>query len=70
MEVSAWRDSPGGQEMTDGADDALTESLRDLAGWLYRQREREWEHMMGDEYADEGIAANEYTFTASGRRFG
>ena len=22
MEISAWRDSPGGQEMTDGADDA------------------------------------------------
>ena len=70
MEISVARDSPGGQEMTDGAEDAVTETLRDLARWLYRQLEREWEYMMSDEYADEGIAANEYTFTESGRRFG
>jgi hypothetical protein len=70
MEISAWRDSPGGQAMTDGADDAVTECLRDLANWLYRQLEREWEYMMSDDYADEGIAANAYTFTESGRCFG
>jgi hypothetical protein len=29
-----------------------------------------WESMMGDEYADEAITANGYTFTAGGRRFG
>ena len=71
----AWR-SPSSataricQDMTDGAEDAVTECLRDLANWLYRQLEREWDHMMSDEYADEGIAANGYTFTDSGRRFG
>ena len=70
MEISVERDSPGAQEMTDGAEDAVTESLRDLAHWLYRQLEREWEYMMSDAYADEGIAANAYTFTESGRRFG
>ena len=72
---AAWRfqstrDSPGAQEMTDGAEDAVTESLRDLAHWLHRRLEREWEYLMSDAYADEGIAANAYTFTESGRRFG
>ena len=70
MDIAVERDSPHWQGMTGGAEDAVTESLRDLARWLYRQLEREWEYMMSDEYADEGIAANEYTFTASGRRFG
>jgi len=69
MDISVERDSPVYQDMTEGAEDAVTECLRDLAHWLYRQLEREWDHMMSDEYADEGIAANEYTFTASGSRF-
>lgn len=70
MEISVERDSPVYQDMTDGAEDAVTEALRDLAGWLYRQLEREWDSMMSDDYADEGIAANGYTFTGNGRRFG
>lgn len=70
MDIAVERDSRNWQEMTHGADGALIESLRDLAHWLYRQLEREWDYMMSDEYADEGIAANTYTFTESGRRFG
>jgi hypothetical protein len=70
MTVLAWRDSPTGQDMSEGAEDTVTACLRDLADWLYRQLEREWDYMMSDEYADEGIAANGYTFTESGRRFG
>jgi hypothetical protein len=70
MEISVERDSPNYQDMTGDAEETVTECLRDLANWLYRQLEREWDYMMSDEYADEGIAANEYTFTESGRRFG
>ena len=70
MEISVERDSPVWRHMTVGAEDAVIDALRDLAHWLYRQLEREWNHMMSDEYADAGIAANEYTFTHSGRRFG
>jgi len=70
MDIAVERDSPACQDMTAGAEDAVTECLRDLANWLYRQLEREWDTMMSDEYADEGIAANAYTFTESGRRFG
>lgn len=70
MDITVERDSPLYLAMTVDAEEAVTECLRDLADWLYRQLDREWEYMMTDDYADEGIAANEYTFTASGNRFG
>ena len=41
-----------------------------MARWLYRQLEREHEYLTSDEAVDESIIANDYTFTASGRRFG
>ena len=49
---------------------ALTEALRDLARWLYRQLEAEYDHLTSDESIEEGIIVNEYTFTEGGRRFG
>ncbi len=70
MAISVERDSPTWQEMTAGAEDAVVEALRDLARWLYRQLEREYEYQSADEQVDEAITANGYTFTASGRRFG
>jgi hypothetical protein len=70
MDISVERDSPVYQDMTAAAEDAVIETLRDLAHWLYRQLEREWDHVMSDECVDEGIATNGYTFTDIGRRFG
>lgn len=70
MSVSVERDSPSWQDMTDDAEEAITEALRDLAGWLYRQLEREYDYLSSDEIVDEAIVANEYTFTEAGRRFG
>ena len=46
------------------------EALRDLARWLYRQLQSEYDHLTSDEAVEDGIIANEYTFTAGGRRFG
>lgn len=69
MAISVERDSPIWQDMTADAEDVLTEALRDLARRLYRQLEREYEYLTSDETVDEAIAANEYTFTASGKRF-
>ena len=48
----------------------VTEALRDLARWLYRQLEAEYDHLTSDETIEEGIIVNEYTFTEGGRRFG
>jgi hypothetical protein len=56
--------------MTVDAEEVVIEALRDLARWLYRQLEREYEYLTSDEAVDESIVANEYTFTAAGRRFG
>ena len=70
MAIEVERDSPTWQPMTDGAEDTVIEALRDLARWLYRQLEREYEYLTSDAAVDETIAVNEFTFTAEGRRFG
>ena len=70
MAISVERDSPTWQDMTEDAEEVVTEALRDLARWLYRQLEREYDYLSSDEVVDETIAANQYTFTEAGRRFG
>ncbi|HAY07899.1 MAG TPA: antitoxin of toxin-antitoxin stability system, partial [Hyphomonas sp.] len=52
------------------AEDIVVEAMRDLARWLYRQLEQEYECQTSDEVVDENIEANGYTFTEAGRRFG
>jgi hypothetical protein len=70
MSISVERDSPNNQQMTVDAENAVVELLRDLARWLYRQLEREYEYQTSNTVTDEAIQANEYTFTGDGRRFG
>jgi hypothetical protein len=70
MKISVERHSPASQDMTTGAEDALIEALRDLARWLYRQLEREYEYQTSDAVVDEAIIANDYTFTETGGCFG
>lgn len=70
MAISVTRDSPTWQDMTDDAEEVVTEALRDLARWLYLQLEREYDYLSSDEAVDETIIANEYTFTEAGCRFG
>ena len=70
MVISVERDSPAWQDMTADAEGVVIEALRDLARWLYRQLEREYDYLSSDEAVDETIIANEYTFTEAGRRFG
>lgn len=70
MAIDVERESPTGQDMTHGAESIVTEALRDLARWLYRQLEQEYEYQTADQTVDEAITANAYTFTDVGRRFG
>jgi hypothetical protein len=70
MAIDVERDSPTGHPIVNRGDDDLIEALRDLANWLYRALEREYEFLTSDEIVDEGMSANGYTFTAEGRRFG
>lgn len=70
MTISVERDSPNYQDMTADAEDVVAEALRDFARWLYRQLEREYDHLTSDEAVDEAITANDYTFIEAGHRFG
>jgi hypothetical protein len=47
---------------------AIREAMDAFAHWIYRALEREYEHQNADEQVDENIRANEYAFTAKGRR--
>ena len=64
MAIEVERDSPTWQPMTDGAEDAVIEAMRDLARWLYRQLEREYDYLTSDDAVDEAIAINQWSFTA------
>lgn len=70
MSVDVTRDSPTGQPLTDDTEESVTEALRDLARWLYRQLQAEYDHLTSDDAIEEAIIANAYTFTEGGRRFG
>lgn len=70
MNIAVERASPNGQDMTADAEDVVAEALRDLARWLYRQLEREYDYLSSDEVVDETILANGHTFTEGGLRFG
>lgn len=70
MSVSVTRDSPVWQDMTADAEDIVIDALRDLARWLYRQLEKEHDYLTSDVVVDGSIAANDYTFTGDGQRFG
>jgi hypothetical protein len=70
LSIAIERDSPTHQDMTADAEECVADLLRDLARWLYRQLEREYEYQTSDTVTDEAILANDYTFTVDGRRFG
>ena len=70
MSVAVTRDSPTWQPPTAAAAEIVVEAIRDLARWLYRQLQSEYDHLTSDETVEDGIIANEYTFTEGGRRFG
>ncbi len=70
MAVSVTRDSSTAAEVIGDAEAVVTEVFRDLANWLYRQLEQEYDHLTSDEAVDETLVANGYTFTEEGRRFG
>lgn len=70
MSIDVTRDSLTRQPPTADAEETVVEAIRDLARWLYRQLQIEYDYLTSDETVEEGIIANEYTFTETGRRFG
>lgn len=70
MAVSVHRDSAAAVEVIGDAESIVTDGLRDLANWLYRQLEQEYDYLTSDEAVDETLVVGGYTFTEEGRRFG
>ena len=70
MDITVTRNSPTGQAMTADAEAAVSEALRDLAFWLYRQLENEYDWLTSDAAVDEAIHINAYTFTEAGLHAG
>lgn len=70
MAIDVTRDCPALQELVGNAEAIVIGALRDLANWLYRQLEQEYDYLTSDEAVDETLVANGYTFIEEGRRFG
>jgi hypothetical protein len=69
MTIDVERSAPVESAIAGGADEVVTEALRDLARWLYRQLEAEYAYQTADEQVDAAILANDYSFTDDGLRF-
>lgn len=52
--------------VSEDAEDWIKESMRNLARWLYRQLEKEYDYQNSDEVVEETIEANGYEFTEDG----
>jgi hypothetical protein len=66
MAVDVDRSSPHGQDITADAEDRISEAFRDLARWLYRQLEHDFEHLNADDTIDDAIRANGFRFRETG----
>lgn len=51
------------------AEDELLESYRDLARWIYRQLQEEYEYRTGGEAIADALEDMDYDFTADGARY-
>jgi len=54
--------------VTDEDADRFLEAIRDFAGWIATNINREYEYQYSDACIDENIEANEYEFTEDGRQ--
>jgi hypothetical protein len=69
MEISVERDRSDYSDFSESAEETIVEALRDLARWLYRQLEKEYEYLTSEPAVDEALTANGYTFLENGKLF-
>lgn len=68
MQVEVLNAEDNYRDLPEGAEDVITQAMRDFADWIYRQLEAEYEWRMANEQVDDAITANEYTFDERGNR--
>jgi hypothetical protein len=66
FEVDRSDETCWSQSAANDAEEAFAEASRDLARWLYRVLESEYDYLMSDESVDETIRANAYEFDECG----
>lgn len=66
MSVCAGVADCGFHDVSEDTENTLTDVLRSFADWIYARLEAEYEYQTSDEYAQEGIEANEYEFNEDG----
>lgn len=59
----------GGEDVPADVAQEVADCLRDYMRWIYRRLVAEITYQDGDEAVGENLRANEYAFTADGRRF-
>lgn len=64
--MSVECDRKDGKIWTAGAEDEMTQLMRDFADWIYSSLEAEYDYRMSDENVDESIIINEYEFNEEG----
>ncbi|MCY4119657.1 MAG: antitoxin of toxin-antitoxin stability system [Acidobacteria bacterium] len=69
MRIDVERNHKNGLEPTEGASKSVSDAMRDLARWLYRSLQEDYESQTSDDAIDETIEANEWLFTAEGEHF-
>ena len=62
MDFGVERYNSNRQEPTEDAEETIKETMQDLAMWLYRTLEKEYEHLTSDETVEQTIEANEWSF--------
>jgi hypothetical protein len=54
-------------EVSDTAEEEITEALRAFADWIYSQLQAEYHYQVSPDNVEEAIRANEYEFTVDGK---
>jgi hypothetical protein len=58
------------EKFTNYFEEYLTELMEDFSRAYYKALENDWDYINSDKSIEEGMEANEYTFTKDGKRFG
>jgi hypothetical protein len=67
MAIAVDTDCSPRAECASQTEEAVIEALRDLARWLYRRLESEYDYLFSDVSVGEAIRADGHVFTAAGR---
>ncbi len=68
MQINADYEKDETRDISEAEADIL-ECARDLARWIYKNLDEQNDYMNENEYIDECLITNEYTFTETGKRF-